>query len=193
MTLEEFKADLLVGSAEEVVLRHLCKSKVIACNNAEHIYQDFRTEVNVTYPNSSAIYIVGSGNWEYSLAPEKNYKPFDDSSDIDVAVVSEQDFVECWEVLREYHRRSWYVLRPDVRRQLARSGQNVYSGFVSPAWIPERGNLYRFSFLTNANRLSGTLVNNKPVKIMFFRNNAEVVDYYKRGIILARGGLAHGL
>jgi hypothetical protein len=47
-----------------------------------------------------AIVIVGSACCGISLNPNKNFKPFDDSSDIDVAVISSHYFDTSWHWLR---------------------------------------------------------------------------------------------
>jgi hypothetical protein len=50
--------------------------------------------------DASALLITGSAAFGISLNPNKNYKFFDDSSDIDVAVISEYHFTEGWRTLR---------------------------------------------------------------------------------------------
>jgi hypothetical protein len=50
--------------------------------------------------DASALLITGSAAFGISLNPYKNYKFFDDSSDIDVAVVSDYHFMEGWRTLR---------------------------------------------------------------------------------------------
>lgn len=48
----------------------------------------------------SALLITGSAAFGISLNPNKNYRAFDDQSDIDVAVVSDYHFTEGWRTLR---------------------------------------------------------------------------------------------
>lgn len=48
----------------------------------------------------SEIIITGSGAFGISLNPNKNYRAFDESSDIDVAIVSEYFFNTSWRYLR---------------------------------------------------------------------------------------------
>ena len=48
----------------------------------------------------SSVLITGSAAFGVSLNPYKNYKYFDDSSDIDVAVISGYHFTEGWRSLR---------------------------------------------------------------------------------------------
>lgn len=48
----------------------------------------------------SALLITGSAAFGISLNPYKNYRAFDESSDIDVAVISDYHFTEGWRTLR---------------------------------------------------------------------------------------------
>lgn len=48
----------------------------------------------------SAVLITGSAAFGISLNPNKNYRAFDEQSDIDVAVVSDYHFTEGWRTLR---------------------------------------------------------------------------------------------
>lgn len=48
----------------------------------------------------SAVLITGSAVFGISLNPNKNYRAFDEHSDIDVAVVSDYHFTEGWRTLR---------------------------------------------------------------------------------------------
>lgn len=48
----------------------------------------------------SALLITGSAAFGVSLNPNKNYRSFDSSSDIDVAVISDYHFTEGWRTLR---------------------------------------------------------------------------------------------
>lgn len=50
--------------------------------------------------DSSSIVITGSGAFGVSLNPYKNYRSFDEKSDIDVAIISEYYFNESWRHLR---------------------------------------------------------------------------------------------
>lgn len=50
--------------------------------------------------DASAILITGSAAFGISLNPYKNFKFFDENSDIDVAVISDYHFTEAWRTLR---------------------------------------------------------------------------------------------
>ena len=64
----------------------------------------------------ACVTIVGSAATGASLNPSKNFKPFDDSSDVDVAVVSPYHFSVGWRYLRMNGTRR---LRVDTRTRIA--------------------------------------------------------------------------
>ena len=64
----------------------------------------------------ACITIVGSAATGASLNPSKNFKPFDESSDVDVAVISSYHFTVGWRYLRMNNSRR---LRVDKRTQNA--------------------------------------------------------------------------
>lgn len=51
--------------------------------------------------DSCSIVFVGSSCTGFSLAPHKNFKPFNEESDIDIAVISHYYFDVAWRELRE--------------------------------------------------------------------------------------------
>ncbi len=78
-----------------------------------HIFQDNR-ELYIDWKfalaqklrvDSASVLIVGSGCVGMSLNPYKNYKTYDENSDVDVAIVSDYYFNEAWRALRNLGSR----------------------------------------------------------------------------------------
>jgi hypothetical protein len=156
---------------------------VVACKTAQD-YAAFRGSVQAAYPNGNEVFIAGSGNWGFSLRPQNNLRPFGDHSDIDVGVIHDHWFQLTWEELRSYHRQFFYKMPKSVQTELRRRGEDVYSGFVSPRWIPQKGHNFRFAHTKVLNALTSHLVGFRPVKMLFLKTRVEAVDYYKRGMLL---------
>lgn len=188
MKLDEFQKAIRGKDASRLAADFLASDVVAAFASGEQ-YAGFKDAVIARYAGASFVAVVGTANWYYSLNPNKDFKPFNDSSDVDTVVVSQQHFMDAWEELRKYHRTRGYQLGRDVQDRLRRNGENIYAGFVSPAWIPDRSNLFRYSHEQSLNALSDKKVEFKPVKLLFFRNQTEVVDYYSRGFRIAKGKL----
>jgi hypothetical protein len=183
MTPKEMR-DRAGAIGPEALVEELIDTPVVLACQTDQVYATFRGYVQTAYPNASQVFIAGSGNWGFSLKPENNLRPFGNHSDIDVGVIHPDWFNMTWEELRRYHRQFFYALGRRIQAELRRNGENVYSGFVSPTWIPDKGNNFRFQHAKILNALTSQLVGYKPVRMLFFKNRPEAIDYYKRGILL---------
>jgi hypothetical protein len=182
---EEFIAELARKAPDELAAQYLARDDVTAFEDVD-AYRAFKDLVSVEIGGAQSIAIVGTGNWRFSLNPEKNFKPFDENSDLDIAVVSPDLFNAIWQELRRVHRFNWYRMSQYVRQQLRRNGENVYCGFVSPAWIPDSSSELRYQYKSILNRLSNRSPGKREVKMMYFKDRTEAVDYYKRGFAIAQ-------
>ena len=149
----------------------------------------FFTKISNDWPEISVIQCAGTANWKYSLNPNKGFRPFSEHSDIDVISISEELFDETWERMREVQRSRWYELPYRERINLRRNGENIYSGFACPKWIPSQTDTFRFKFTTSLDTYSVAEVGFRPVNMYFFKNRDEVIDYYRRGIEAAQRNL----
>lgn len=185
MNREEFIANIRERQPELLAETYLVADTVTAFPNADD-YASFKARVQQHVNGVESLSIVGTGNWRFSLNPDKSLKEFDGASDIDIAVVSHEQFNQTWEELRRVHRSRWYTFSYAIRQKLRRNAEDVYSGFISPSWIPgPQGELlYRFKRILN--QLRDESVNFKPIKILFFKSEVEAIDYYKRGFLLAK-------
>jgi hypothetical protein len=149
-------------------------------------YKTFRDKIGGLVSAIESVAVVGSGNWRYSLNPEKAFREFGAHSDVDVAIVSSIQFRELWDEMRRNHRRHYYALSFEDRTRLRRNSENVYAGFISPGWIPNRNSKRTYEHKRTLNALSDKAVEFRKVRMMFFKNFDEAVDYYARGFGAAR-------
>lgn len=185
MDIEDFKALLLQETPERIVSYFLTTDDIAACPKVN--YSKFCEAASKQFQDVEDVRIMGSGNWGFSLNPDKNFRPFNDESDIDTVIISSREFENTWSELRTYHRNKYYSLSHYQKQRLKRNGENVYSGFISPLWIPDVGNQMRFRFIKTKSSLS-SLMDYREVNMLIFKNRDEVIDYYKRGIMVAKGG-----
>ena len=185
MTREEFLAQLRTEDPTALCTRYLTAPDVAVFRTPDE-YQAFKNRITASLLEVQQVHLAGSANWGYSLNPEKAFRSFDENSDLDVVIISEHHFFETWEELRQYHRNNWYALDHGARQQLRRNGENIYSGFASPVWIPERRSRLRFEFVRLLNRLSDQTVAFRRVTAMYFRNIDEAIDYYRRSFSIAK-------
>lgn len=191
MTLKEFLTLVQSGNPIELATECLHRNFVHAIPD-EAKYAAFLEKVKVDYPSAERIAIMGSGNWKFSLNPEKNFSAYHSKSDIDIAIICRASFEQTWMELREYHRKHFYFLPYKTKETLKRNGENVYSGFISPKWIPGKSAV-KFQYDLNKNKYSDGVIGFRTVNMMYFKNQDEVLDYYIRGFLLAQKGNNNGL
>ncbi|MCF5929636.1 hypothetical protein [Xanthomonas perforans] len=124
--IEAFKKMLLANGIErtmnELILRHDCS--IIGGSMESSIRTEIADYLDV---ETEEVIIVGSAKLGFSPKPGQCFKPFDEASDIDVAIVSPELFAAIWhEVLdmkaggafikdiqgfQHYHFQGW--MRPD--------------------------------------------------------------------------------
>ena len=189
LSKDEFKLQLQLGEPVELA-RMFGLSKTVHALPHAGKYQEFREKVLNYLPMAEYVAIVGSGNWRYSLNPEKLLNEYHEKSDIDVAVVSSQLYQETWDEMRRLHRDRWYALDYNERARLNRNGQNIYAGFACPTWLPQLGHPRVYSFKSMLSKLSGPDVGYREVKMFYFKNETELIDYYRRGFIDAKRSLS---
>jgi hypothetical protein len=91
--------------------------------------------------DASALLITGSAAFGVSLNPYKNYKFFDDASDIDVAVISDHHFMEAWRALRNIGPKM-HGMQPKVKQSISDHVQRyIYWGTIATDKL-----LHLFSF-----------------------------------------------
>lgn len=183
--LENFKNAVRETEPSALVSRWLTDRNPYAFPIASDL-EDFEETIRADYPDTEEIIIAGTSNWQYSLNPQKNFSEYHEKSDVDVVLISPNDFDETWEIIRELHRNKWYAWGKSLRDSVMRTGQNIYCGFVSPKHIPDRTNDYRFRFLQRCNSYSVSCIQYREVNLMFFKNIDDVIDYYIRGVRIAR-------
>lgn len=185
MNLESFLTLINSTSPIDLATESLNRNEVHAIPNAVR-YKAFLEMIADDYKHAAQIAIMGSGNWKFSLNPKKNYSEYHRRSDIDVAIICESSFEKTWEELRSYHRNNYYLIPEYEKTQLRRNGENVYSGFVSPKWIPATKSAEKFNYLLNSNKYSNNTIGFRTVNMMYFKNRDEAIDYYVRGFSIAQ-------
>lgn len=111
---------------EESVKSFLFREEIPAFKSKTE-YKDFLEMIRIDFLSAEEILIAGSGNWGYSFNPDKKGKAFDLESDIDVVIVSSEDFLRYWEEIRKFHRTNYYSMQSFEQLRIKRTGENIYS------------------------------------------------------------------
>jgi hypothetical protein len=181
MELTDFMKFLKSKSPTTIAEELIFKTSVHAFNS-EQDYQEYKSMMIKDHPAAYHVAIVGSANWKFSLNPTKGFREFNVRSDIDIAIICADSYLKTWDALRRHHRESYYTLDKEGRDSLRRNGENVYSGFASPKWIPSLTSELKQRYQKLTNVYSNRAVNYKTVNMMYFRDVDETIDYYIRGI-----------
>jgi hypothetical protein len=124
-----FRSELLHRGVDELVQRHITSGDCVALSAG--LYFDLKAEVAQHFRlHVSEVLIVGSAKLGFSIAPEKRYRPFGETSDIDVVICSSSLFDVFWKDVFDYWARgeSWQSLG-DFRKYLFR-------GWMRPDKLP---------------------------------------------------------
>src|SRR5262245_8261252 len=97
----ELQEDLKNLKVETFAMRRLFATQPLIFDKA-HDCSDWKIKLaEKIQVDPCAIFLIGTACTGISLNPNKNYKAFDKTSDIDVAVVSSYHFEVGWRALRE--------------------------------------------------------------------------------------------
>jgi len=129
LRIKTFRADLPHGSAAELVRKHITSGECFALS-AES-YFDLKNRVAATFGiHPVEVVVVGSAKLGFSLAPEKRYRPFGETSDIDVALCSSDLFDACWKDVFDY----W--ARPEFWPGVEDFKKYLFRGWMRPDKLP---------------------------------------------------------
>ena len=140
-------------------------------------YFDLRSEVADHFrlhPNE--VLVVGSTKLGFSVVPDKRYRLFRDTSDIDVALVSSALFDELWERVFRYKREGsyWPEYNDFVRY--------FFRGWIRPDKLPRSPMFHLredwwnfFQTITNSGRYGSYNIRGGLYKSYFFLENYQTI------------------
>jgi hypothetical protein len=127
--MDRFRADLEALDTQAIVRKHIILGDCYILEDEEHF--TLREEVARHFGLSSGeIVIVGSAKTGFSIAPHQRYKPFDDTSDVDLALVSGELFDGVWKAAYVYANS--VGIWPD----LTKFSEYLFRGWVRPDLLP---------------------------------------------------------
>src|SRR5579871_5772192 len=93
--ITSFRAELRERSVGELVQRHITSGECVTLQ--PDTYFELKNRVATRFAlHISEVLIVGSAKTGFSIAPDKRYRPFGETSDIDVVICSSALFDEFW-------------------------------------------------------------------------------------------------
>ncbi len=121
--IHQFIEDLLVLPVATLVQKHITYGSCYILDSSTY----FQLKSHVAskfgvHPNE--VLVVGSGKLGFSIVHEKRYRPFGDSSDIDVAIISPDLFDKVWIEVFDYWRAGGYW-----------PGQRDFEAYLFRGWL----------------------------------------------------------
>lgn len=124
-----FKGDLATLSLRDIVRRHIISGSCAALE--EDAYYGLRAAVAAKYElHPNEVLVVGSGKLGFSIAPQKRYRHFSDTSDIDVVVLSPNLFRRVWRSVHSYEEQGGFWGRAGSFKDY------LFQGWIRPDMLP---------------------------------------------------------
>jgi hypothetical protein len=124
-----FRAELRQRDVGELVRRYITSGDCVTLS--ENLYFDLRAQVAQQFGlHVAEVLVVGSAKLGFSIVPDKRYRPFCETSDVDVVMCSSELFDAFWKDVFDYWSRGerWAYLT-DFRKYLFR-------GWMRPDKLP---------------------------------------------------------
>ncbi len=121
--MERFKKDLGRISIGEIVQKHITSGSCYVLEEGK--YFDLKNQVATHFKiHPTEVIMVGSGKLGFSIVHEKRYRPFGDTSDLDLAIISPDLFDTIWRLVYEYRNQGGYW-----------DGERVFKDYLFRGWI----------------------------------------------------------
>ena len=140
--LDDFKVKLSSEDIRDVYQRYLLghdiwyfREKKQSTSYAQD-YDDFKLYLSKKLDiHVNNIAIVGSAKLGFSLSPDKDYKVFNEESDIDLVIVSEKIYKASWMAFIELQSKDYLPIYAPIAK-------NIFKGFVSLKEIDIRSEFF---------------------------------------------------
>lgn len=186
--LVAFKSALATRTTTNIVRQFVITGT--AALLSEELYFNLRSEVAERFSlHPTEVLIVGSAKLGFSIAPKKRYRPFNDSSDVDVAIVSDRLFDDIWRRAHAFSASGGYW---EEREQFKKY---VFDGWIRPDKLPPERSFATavewwnfFREMTLSNRYGPYKVRGALYKSWYFlekyqeRAVSQCIDDLRRGV-----------
>jgi hypothetical protein len=127
--IRDFRGDFTSLTPLQLVRRHVIHGACAVLS--DDVYFELRGVVAEHLAvHTNEVLVVGSSKLGFSIAPHKRYRPFGETSDVDVAVVSTRLFDRIWMAVHAYSQRGGYW---DTQRDFEKY---LFQGWIRPDKLP---------------------------------------------------------
>ncbi|MGQ0685919.1 hypothetical protein [Bradyrhizobium sp.] len=182
VSLDEFKASILKNGIEAAASTHLMDRIPHVFDNDWELYRTWKRKLaKLIEVDPLNVTIIGSGGIGFSLNPYKDFRPFSETSDIDVAVVSEHHFAVAWRALRT-------LKLPDVRNNKDREAIKEHrTNYIYWGTIATDKVLHYLPFVRPWTEAVAAMAGERPteereIKIRLYRDYDALRSYHMNGL-----------
>lgn len=181
MILEALKEDLKSLRAEDFVAKHIFDRVPFVFSSRDELIK-WKTELSRGIDvDPASMIVVGSSAIGFSLNPYKNFKSFDEKSDVDVAVISHYHFQVAWRYLRSNGNR-----RHGLKRHQKIAWDEHVSNFIYWGVIATDKLLPLFPFasewLPAISKASSPLIGDREVKVRIYSDCESLRAYQNHSV-----------
>ena len=195
--LKTFREDIAVAdpSFEQIVQKHILAAR---CETLDEIQErDLRIVVSEVFKVPiTSVCVVGSAKLGFRMfkkpanslkqLPERlQFSPFDDYSDIDVAIISQANFLTHWRKVYDYFRDGGYESRSNWTGSDENHNFGFYlmQGWIRPDAMPGTG-IYdqKSAWQTKVNEINAKKIAQVAIKVGLYFDEKFLVGYHANAI-----------
>lgn len=142
--MEDFKNNLLTKDVKKVYRRYLLGHDIwlfrehIAPTDFAQRYDDFKIYISEKLNlHVNNIAIVGSAKLGFSLAPDNNFRKFNEDSDIDIVIVSQSLFKQSWDAYFDLKQKGYLPTYAPVAKDIFRRFVNLKNPDIRSTFFDE--------------------------------------------------------
>lgn len=130
--IDDFKNELTANTIQFVCSKWILDRVPFIFDNDRISFIKWKAELGHNLGiDPQAMVFTGSASCGFSLSPHKNYREFNDDSDIDLAIVSELYFNIAWKTLRELGTKRFDLLPKQQNSLREHVDRLVYWGTIA--------------------------------------------------------------
>lgn len=129
MSIETFKQDLSELDDGQLINKYYVSGSAFALDE-DKLHDLKQTVSEAFHVDYTSVFLVGSAKLGFSIKPTRRYKPFADSSDIDVVIVSRELFEKVWKEVFAFIRNGGYWPKNNAFKAYH------FEGWIRPDMLP---------------------------------------------------------
>jgi len=177
--IKNFKQDLEVEPLNHVAQRWIIDRTPYVFNNDQIAYVNWKASLaNAIGVDGKAIIFIGSASIGFSLNPTKSYRVYNESSDIDIAIVSRHHFEIAWHTIRNLGTLRHTLNSPQSRSLEDHRNRLIYWGTFDTKHLLPKLPFGKQWFETFEQMTSIAPTKDREINARIYRDFESLTDYH---------------